>query len=829
MKSPSILLALALLAPLAHAASYHVSAISGDDARTSVEAQNPATPWKSIDKLNSFNLSLRPGDAVLFKRGESHQGSLSIRSSGTSASVITYGAFGSGANPTLSGFTAVGNWRLEKPGVYSAPLDAQNLSMVTINGEAKGMGRYPNTGFLRYEGASGNSSITDNELPASPSWADAEIVVRKYRFILDRHVVTSHVGSTLFYSAGGENGNNSAFSPVKGNGYFIQNHLNTLDQFGEWYHDPVAKRLYVFFGANSPTSHVVNASTRATNATVSGASFLRFESLDFEGGNTRGLSLATASNITLQNVNFWNQGGSSLYGVDTDRVAVNGGSIHTSFSNGVNFEHNAFNTTIDGVAVYNSNMIPGSGRSGSGSSIGITVNGGNTRIVNNRVIGSGYSGIQFMGDNVVVDRNVVDTSCTLKDDGGGIYTYTGASDANSYNRKITNNIILNAVGAYAGAEAYSYEAFGKCAGIYLDEHVNNVEVSGNTIAHGDWGGIFLHNAHDNLITRNVIYNHRYQVHVSQYSAATRNNTMTANQYVAKQPFQSTFYYRTFVVDSPATMGVFDNNVYARPINDSGTIQIDSFYTGGNGTAYATLDQWKSAYRLDASSRRAPLTFTSNIDANMRFEYNDTAAPKVVVLETAYTDLAGKVYSGSVTVNPFTSVVLLKGGVAATNASQTITFGSLPYKTWGAAPFDLAATASSGLPVQYRVVSGPISISGRTVTILDVGTAYIEATQPGNTSYAAATPVTRGFTIGKGGQTITFPSIANTTFGAAPFALAATASSGLPVAYQVVSGPAVVAGNVVTLTGRGTVSIKALQPGDKHYAEAWAPTRSFTVQ
>jgi hypothetical protein len=41
---------------------------------------------------------------------------------------------------------------------------------------------------------------------------------------------------------------------VKGNGYFFQNHLQTLDQQGEWYYDSVAKRLYVFFGSTNPNN-----------------------------------------------------------------------------------------------------------------------------------------------------------------------------------------------------------------------------------------------------------------------------------------------------------------------------------------------------------------------------------------------------------------------------------------------------------------------------------------------------------------------------------------------------------------------------------------------
>ncbi len=60
------------------------------------------------------------------------------------------------------------------------------------------------------------------------------------------------------------------------------------------------------------------------------------------------------------------------------------------------------------------------------------------------------------------------------------------------------------------------------------------------------------------------------------------------------------------------------------------------------------------------------------------------------------------------------------------------------------------------------------------------------------------------------------------------ALNATASSSLPVTYTVLSGPATVSGSTVTLTGGGTVTIRATQPGNHLYAAAVPITQMFTV-
>ena len=63
-----------------------------------------------------------------------------------------------------------------------------------------------------------------------------------------------------------------------------------------------------------------------------------------------------------------------------------------------------------------------------------------------------------------------------------------------------------------------------------------------------------------------------------------------------------------------------------------------------------------------------------------------------------------------------------------------------------------------------------------------------------------------------------------------FGLEATASSGLPVAFVLVGGPAALAGDRLTLSGQpGTVTVRAEQAGDAAFAAAPAVTRSFAVR
>lgn len=79
------------------------------------------------------------------------------------------------------------------------------------------------------------------------------------------------------------------------------------------------------------------------------------------------------------------------------------------------------------------------------------------------------------------------------------------------------------------------------------------------------------------------------------------------------------------------------------------------------------------------------------------------------------------------------------------------------------------------------------------------------------------------------QRVDFPSLPNQSNTAAPLTLTATATSGLPVSYTLVSGPATLTGNQLSFTGaEGRVVLRADQPGDATYAPAPTVARDFWV-
>jgi parallel beta-helix repeat protein len=432
--------------------------------------------------------------------------------------------------------------------------------------------------------------------------------------------------------------------------------LGTLTQEGEWYYDEAAKRLYMHFGSGTPAGQTVKVSKLDRNFTINSQNNIAINNIDFQGSNINGVFIIGARGITFNNCSFIQHGGNGLYGIGVSDITMHKGQFVDVLNTGIWVEDEGENITIDGVRTLNLGMFAGAGRSGDGSHEGISIRGNNTTITNCTVINTGFNGINFSGDNVLVEHNFVDTFCMIKDDGAGIYTYNSHNTA--VNRKIKSNIVLNAIGAFSGAESNSWEPYGKAAGIYLDDKSYNTEVDNNTLANGEWGGIFLNNNGNNKITNNRVYNFGQQLLIAAYSSSTtRNLIITDNTFIAKKAGQKAFYIYMNANDDIRLMGKFNNNKYARPVDDNATFTIDKKYSGGGGAEDITLGTWKTEYAQDVNSSKS-MTATDSED-NLDFRYNNSNEEVTVPLNSSYSDVTGKTYASGVKLPAYGGIVLIK--------------------------------------------------------------------------------------------------------------------------------------------------------------------------
>jgi len=101
-------------------ATFYISSSDGDDAFNGLD---PATPYKSLEKISSVYLA--PGDSVLFKAGDTFIGQFIINGSGSEDSLIVIGSYGEGEKPVLDGANADG-------GAYLTPIYIHNNDHIEI-------------------------------------------------------------------------------------------------------------------------------------------------------------------------------------------------------------------------------------------------------------------------------------------------------------------------------------------------------------------------------------------------------------------------------------------------------------------------------------------------------------------------------------------------------------------------------------------------------------------------------------------------------------------------------------------------------------------------
>jgi hypothetical protein len=190
------------------------------------------------------------------------------------------------------------------------------------------------------------------------------------------------------------------------------------------------------------------------------------------------------------------------------------------------------------------------------------------------------------------------------------------------------------------------------------------------------------------------------------------------------------------------------------------------------------------------------------------------------------------YALSFSTEPPASVPPSANFAAALQLSES---GS-PFSVSGVAiPIALAA----GDPGSLNVTSLSTSASGiagsRTLQVSAEGTGdALVATLPLTTTPPLTAPISiiatsSAFNVEQTSQTITFTAPATpVTFGVGPIMLYATASSGLPVTFSVISGPATVSGSTLTITGAGTIVVAANQAGNADYTAAAQVTQTIIV-
>ncbi|MFT3683297.1 MAG: right-handed parallel beta-helix repeat-containing protein [Ferruginibacter sp.] len=421
MKNILLFILFVSVTSLSKATNYYLSS-AGSDANAGTTS---AAPLKTIAKLNT--LSLSSGDSVLFKRGDTFYGSITKYNTG-----VKYDAYGSGSDPVITAMIDVTGWTSAGTNLWqSSPLSfSSNYSpMVLTKADIlKYKGRWPNTGYMYFEAKSGTSSITDLQLPSSPSWTGASLVLKQNAWTINTYPITSHAGTVIYF------GGNSA--PIRDNhGYFITDAVATLDQQDEWFYNKVSKRI-VMYGTSMPVD--IQVSAIDTIFYIKNKNNISIKNIVFDGANKQAVTLDGTSGVTIQNASFKNSGHAHIRVRASSGTVIAGNTLLDSYTDGLSLSDigNA-NITASNNVIRRCGVYPGMNQNGANAMNGITIVGNGHTISGNTIDSAGYSGMRFdRAANLNIQNNVISNYCITSSDGAGIYTWNNYASYTEYqNRK----------------------------------------------------------------------------------------------------------------------------------------------------------------------------------------------------------------------------------------------------------------------------------------------------------------------------------------------------------------------------------------------------------
>ena len=381
------------------------------------------------------------------------------------------------------------------------------------------------------------------------------------------------------------------------------------------------------------------------------------QNIAFEGANKMAFYAWDGTNITVKNCTL-NNNSNGIYMWNVTNSLSDGNTITNTLNNGIKqLGRISTPTVITNNTVRNCGLYAGMAESGDGTNNGIFQDGNSSTIQYNRIDSIGYNGITFQGNSVTIANNYVTNFCMTKDDGGGLYTWSGGSTYT--NRLVQSNIVINAVGAHDGTNGV---ASSHC--IYLDGHAMNVSVLNNTMSQADGSGLFLNSGNNITATGNTMYNvpQAYLLNRMPGEPLLRNDIFTAN---ICYPSTSNLFYWNGELNTPVVTDILsdmramftriDSNYYRNDL----TAPFDWYYHLTNGGTFVdpaaqNFLQWPTYINGESHSK---IISTGTII----FQYNASNASKTITLDAKYLGVDSTVYNGTITLAPYTSAILIKSG------------------------------------------------------------------------------------------------------------------------------------------------------------------------
>jgi hypothetical protein len=564
------------------AADYYVSP-SGNDANAGTSA---SAAWQTIVQLNTQTFA--PGDRILFERGGVYRGNVRILQSGNVTNPITITAFGSGADPVISGSIEITGWSLHQGSVYKATVP-ERIGSLYVSGARMTRARFPNTGNLRMGAVVNRGIFSDSTLTqANGYWNGADIFMRLSNTVFDRKPIANYAnqGFTLVDSFSNQ--------PYAGFGYILENKLSLLDMAGEYFHDTLSNTLYLWpLNGGSPSGQLVEGTALDYGITVEWKrNYIQIEGISFMHQQERGLFLNNSRGTLVDGCTFSHLDNVGLYSsgpgceirnctvTDIDRrgIFVGGDSC---------FIHHNQVTRVSDVFGYQEDW----------GNVGFYINGHACRLEHNNISHCGYMGAILTGNRTEFRNNEVHEIGTQSN--YGISVLLATADSTLLVGNILHDGAFNAATQPETQAPFNY-------GILNGDPTTLTTIRDNTIAHFDYVGIYTEHMENGVLQGNVLFDNGRQLYMDDQGASAFvtdfNSQVEDNVFFSLYRDQYAYELRTRQASAaPSRFADFANNYVYNPYGPMLVSEVRNDGSNNVRKRYG-LARWQDEWSQDMTSQ-----------------------------------------------------------------------------------------------------------------------------------------------------------------------------------------------------------------------------------
>ncbi len=703
------------LAPAAASAAVYFVDANHPSARDT----NPGTealPFRTINKATSL---VNAGDTVFVKAGV-YRETVILSRSGTSATVrvgggattitspITIAAYpGHEGKVIINAAEPVTQWRRctgpqECAGnpnwqhIYRAdvtalvqahPSTSFAIRQVFQHGKLLQRSRYPDTGWSYPTRMPDPMKVfTDDTLSQPPGYfAGAVCHIKTADWEIEPIPITAFSQATITLS------NSPRFAITTRYGYYITSIVGEINAEGEWAYDPAQKKVFLWPPGGVPDG--VEFSYRQYCVRVNaGTAWNVVRGLTLHYACRDGLWLYRSNNLRIENntIEYACSFGIRVQGDGSacDDNQILGNTVRYCGYGGIGVSRDCSRNNVEGNYVYATGTDTFAGDLLHGQTQAIYIAGPYTRVYSNRVDRCGWVGLYLSGPTLGRDisyNHITNAGLALADTGG---IYTGGFSEVPEKDHIHHNILADAIGCLSmdrthdnGLPPTVPTHSGKGHGIYVDEEGNNRIIEHNTVINCRSYGILFHWAPSNVVQKNTLYGNREgQVYFNGHNENRKrliDDVLLDNILFSTAAEQYTLWVGMNY--DGIRFGQSDRNYFYNPYNNRHIFV--SWLNPSSGvwtTQDLSLAGWQALSGYDRQSRdfsyleRLGKIFLAYL-RNSRIVYNATLDVATVDLEgKKYCDVQGNEISGSVTLQPFESRILIAVGAPTPESEEPTT-------------------------------------------------------------------------------------------------------------------------------------------------------------